>query len=35
MQNLKEQSVFFAKSIGAPYGKEEGLIAPTSSSSSI
>ena len=35
MQNCKEPSSFFAKSTRAPHGKEEGLMAPTSNSSSI
>ena len=35
MQNFKELSGFFEKSIAAPHGEEEGLMAPTSNSSSI
>ena len=35
MQNCKEPSGFFAKSTGAPHSKEEGLMAPFYSISSI
>ena len=35
MQKYKKLSVFFKKSTKTPYGKEEGLMAPTSDSSSI
>ena len=35
MQNLKQPSGFFEKSTRDPQGKEKGLIAPNSKSSSI
>ena len=35
MKNCKELSSFLVKSTRAPHGEEEGLLAPTSNSSSI